>query len=174
MVTTLIGIGILLGVIVLLGLIMPKEMIIEKSISISRSLPEVYDFLKQTKNQDKFSVWNMADPNMKKEHRGSDGSVGFVYAWDSTNKNVGAGEQETKVLEENKRIEYELRFIRPMQNVAKSQFNLTASGGNQTTVMWGFYGPSKFPMNIMSPVFKNMLSKDLEKSLANLKNHLEK
>lgn len=174
MTTTLIVIGIILGVIVLLGLIMPKEMVIEKNITIGKPLPEVYNFLKQTKNQDKFSVWNMADPNMKKEHRGNDGAVGFVYAWDSTDKNVGAGEQETKALEENKRIEYELRFIRPMQSVAKSQFTFNAGTNNQTSVMWGFYGPTKFPMNVMSPIFKNMLAKDLEKSLGNLKTELEK
>jgi lipoprotein signal peptidase len=32
-----------------------------KSIEIGKSSMEVFDYLKITKNQDKFSVWNMAD-----------------------------------------------------------------------------------------------------------------
>ena len=39
---------------------------IEKSIKINKSSGLVFDYLKMTRNQDNFSVWNMADPNMKK------------------------------------------------------------------------------------------------------------
>jgi hypothetical protein len=39
---------------------------IEKSITINKSSGLVFDYLKITRNQDNFSVWNMADPNMKK------------------------------------------------------------------------------------------------------------
>ena len=35
------------------------------------------------------------DPNIKTDFRGTDGTVGFISAWDSNNiKNVGKGEQE--------------------------------------------------------------------------------
>ena len=45
---------------------MAKEMVIEKNVSINKNINEVFSFLKQTKNQDQFSVWNMKDPGMKK------------------------------------------------------------------------------------------------------------
>lgn len=127
-----------------------------------------------TKNQDNFSVWNMADPNMKKSHKGTDGTVGFLYSWDSTMKNVGAGEQEITAIKEGKSIEYAIRFSRPMQNTGKTKFEISNQGDNESTVTWIFDSPSKFPMSLFSPIFKKMLGKDLEKGLINLKNILEK
>jgi hypothetical protein len=147
---------------------------IEKAIDINKSSKLVYEYLKMTKNQDNFSVWNMADPDMKKKYNGSDGTIGFIYSWDSTNKNVGAGEQEITSIDEGKSIEYAIRFFRPMQNTAKSDFKIISKGEEISTVEWIFDSPSKFPMSLFSPIFKKMLGKDLEKGLINLKNILEK
>jgi hypothetical protein len=147
---------------------------IEKSIEIKSNSKLVFDYLKLTKNQDNFSVWNMSDPNMRKTHKGIDGTVGFIYSWDSTMKNVGAGEQETTGIEEGRSIEYTVRFFRPMQNTGKTKFQITSLGENSTSVVWIFDSPSKFPMSILSPIFKKMLGKDLEKGLNNLKVILEK
>lgn len=147
---------------------------IEKSLDINRNSKEVFDYLKITKNQDNFSVWNMSDPSMKKTYQGTDGSVGFIYGWDSTNKNVGAGEQEIKGIDEGKRIDYEIRFFRPMQNTGISGFLINSKGINLTSVVWTFDSPTKFPFSLLSPIFKRMLGKDLEKGLGNLKTLLEK
>jgi hypothetical protein len=147
---------------------------IEKSIEISRSSGEVFDYLKFTRNQDNFSVWNMADPSMKKEYRGTDGTVGYIYRWDSTNRNVGAGEQEITDIDEGKKIEYQLRFERPMKNIGKSCFLINGNGENSTSVIWTFDSPAKFPYSLLAPVFKNMMGKDLEKGLTNLKTILDK
>ena len=148
-------------------------MIIEKSTQIARPLPEVFAYLKQTKNQDNFSVWNMTDPLMNKKYVGNDGTVGFIYCWDSTNKNVGAGEQEITVIEEGKKIGYEVRFFKPMKNTGKVSFLFSPGGNGGTLVTWIFDSPSKFPFSLLSPIFKRMLGKDLEKGLANLKSILE-
>ena len=147
---------------------------IEKSIEIGRSSREVFDYLKYSHNQDNFSVWNMADPSMKKEYRGTDGTVGHIYSWDSTNKNVGAGEQEIIGIDEGKKIGYELRFFRPMRNVGKSYFLINGKGEYSTSVVWTFDSPTKFPYSLLAPVFKKIMGKDLEKGLTNLKTILEK
>ncbi len=145
---------------------------IEKSIDIYRSTEEVFEYLRYTRNQDYFSVWNMKDPGMKKEFKGTDGTVGFIYRWDSTNKNVGSGEQEIIGIDEGKSIAYALRFTRPMQNTGQVKFQV--SGKEKTTsVTWVFDSPAKFPMSLFSPIFKKMLGKDLEKGLNNLKRILE-
>jgi hypothetical protein len=145
-----------------------------KSIDISSSPELVFEYLKVTKNQDNFSVWNMTDPEMKKEYRGLDGTMGFTYCWDSTNKNVGAGEQEIINIENGKSITYAIRFFRPMQNRGISKFEITNKGDHASSVAWIFDSPSKFPMSLFSPIFKIMLGKDLEKGLLNLKKILEK
>jgi hypothetical protein len=147
---------------------------IEKSIDIRRKGSEVFSYLKLTKNQDNFSVWNMADPGMKKESHGTDGTEGFVYSWDSVNKNVGAGEQETKAIVDGKSIEFEVRFFRPMKNTAKVHFLIDKKSENATGVTWIFDSPSKFPYSLIAPIFKKMLGRDLEKGLINLKGILEK
>lgn len=146
---------------------------IEKSVEINKNSAMVFDYLKITGNQDYFSVWNMTDPNMKKHYQGKDGTIGFIYRWDSTIKNVGAGEQEITGIEEGKSIEYSVRFFRPMQNIAKINFQITRVAENNTVVNWIFDSPSKFPMSLLSPIFKKMLGKDLEKGLTNLKKILE-
>src|SRR3954465_7236747 len=141
---------------------MAKEMIIEKKVSINRNTKEVFDFLKETKNQDKFSIWNMKDPAMKKDYAGIDGTKGFVYSWDSKDKNVGAGSQEITNINEGNRIDYAMRFIRPMQNTATASFVLNKIDQNTTSVMWTFQSPTKFPMSLFTPIFKKMLGKQLD------------
>lgn len=153
---------------------MAKEMFIEKSVTINKDVHEVFEFLKQTKNQDKFSVWNMKDPNMNKIYNGVDGTEGFIYAWDSKDKNVGAGEQEIKRLSEDNRIDYEIRFKRPMQNTAQSAFIIDKLHENSTSVKWTFASPTKFPMSLLAPLFKKMLGKQIDQGLQNLKEVMEK
>jgi hypothetical protein len=175
MTTVLIVIVVFVAVILIAALFAGKKMVIERSVIIEKSLVEVFDYLKLVRNQDNFSVWNMTDPNMNKDYKGTDGEVGYIYSWDSpTNKNVGAGQQEILSIEEGKSIQYEIRFHRPMKNVAKSGFVFEKLSENQTRVLWGFYSPAVFPMNIMKGVMEKMLGKDIEKSLGNLKNLLEK
>lgn len=148
-------------------------MVIEKSVIISKPLSEVFAFLQMARNQDKFSVWNMTDPNQKVSTSGTDGTVGYIYSWDSENKNVGAGAQEITAIIPDKEITYELRFERPMKNTANAAFKLEESAPGQTKVSWNFVGETKFPMSLFAFIFKNMLGKDLAKSLENLKALLE-
>ncbi len=44
----------------------------------------------------------MTDPLMKKQFKGTDGTVGFLYAWDSQNNEVGKGEQEIERIKDGK------------------------------------------------------------------------
>ncbi len=172
--TIIIIIAIIIAILILIALLTGKDMIIERETTINKPVSEVFEYLKQTRNQDSFSTWNMTDPSMNKTYVGTDGEIGFVYKWDSTNKNVGAGEQKIIAIENNKYIEYEIVFSRPMQNVAISKFVLIPVTANETVVMWGFYSGTKLPMRLFKAIFVKMLGKDIEKSLQNLKNIFEK
>ena len=116
----------------------------------------------------------MADPNMKKEFKGTDGNIGFVYAWDSENKNVGKGEQEIIKLIEGERVDAEIRFIKPFEGIATTSMSIEQVSENQVKVAWVMNGRNKYPMNLMTPFIDNLLGKDLGLSLTNLKNILEK
>ncbi len=81
------------------------------------------------------------DPQMSKTFEGQDGQVGFVSAWNSTNKEVGSGEQEIISIEEGKRINYELRFFEPFESTENAYMIAESIDSNQTKVNLGFRRP---------------------------------
>jgi len=125
------------------------------------------------KNQDHYSKWVMADPTMKKDFKGVDGEVGFIYAWDSQDKNVGKGEQEIVNLIDGQQVEAQIRFIRPFENVATTTLTTEAEPGGGTLVTWRMQGNNDYPMNLMNLFMDKLLGNDLHLSLNNLKNILE-
>ena len=153
---------------------MAKEMIVEQSVIINQPKQKVYDYLKFCKNQEYFSVWKMGDPNKQTTATGVDGTEGFVYTWDSSVKNVGAGSQKIIRLVEGESIEYVINFLRPMKNIGNAGFIIESLDQNQSKVTWDFKCPTKFPMSLFTSIFRKMLGKDLAKSLQNLKAILEK
>ena len=173
--TIVITIACILALILTFAAIGNKQLNIESSIVVNKPTDEVFSTIRLLRNHDHFNMWMMMDPDMKKEFRGNDGEVGFVYAWDSTNqRNVGAGEQKIVSIEVNRSIAYELKFIRPMQDVAAVTMQTNTLADGNTQVSWGFNSTMKFPMNIMKLLMKKMLSKSLDQSLNNLKNLIER
>lgn len=152
------------------------DFIIEKEIIINKPREEVFNYIKYLKNQMNFNKWTMTDPNQKTEYTGTDGSVGFVTAWDSTMKNVGKGEQEIIKITEGERIDYALRFKKPFENNASAYLTTTSLSNTQTKVSWAFVGTRNYSNKIFHFLFNlsKMLGKDLQVSLTNLKNLLEK
>jgi hypothetical protein len=144
-----------------------------REIVINVPLQTAFDYLKQIKNQDNFNKWIMVDPDMKKEFKGTDGNVGFIYAWNG-NKEAGEGEQEIKAITEGKNIEMEIRFVRPFAGIAHANMTTESLSGNQTKVSWTTASEMKYPLNIMLPLIVKMLEKDMGTSLTTLKNILEK
>ena len=69
---------------------------------------EVYDYLKFLNNMKYYNKWVMADPNAKMTTKGTDGTVGFISAWDSENKQVGKGEEEIIKLVDGESIDFEI------------------------------------------------------------------
>ena len=170
---------IVIGLVVLLlviALFTQKSYTIAREAIVKRAKSEVFNYVKYLKNQDFYSKWVMQDPDMNKSYAGTDGTPGFVYAWDSNDKNTGKGEQEIKRIVEGEQIGTELRFERPFKNVAQALLTASDLGGNQTRVKWEFSSTMKYPMNVMLLFinFDKLLGKDMEESLSRLKGILEK
>lgn len=169
---------IVLGVIATLliaGLFIPKGMKSTREIIINKPTAEVFNYIKQLKNQQNYSKWATMDPNIKNEFRGTDGTIGFVNSWEG-NKKVGQGEQEIKGIIEGKQLTTELRFIKPFKSVAKSTINTSSVTDTSTKVSWGFEGQMNYPLNVMK-LFMSMeksIGDDFSIGLANLKAVLEK
>ena len=172
----LIGLVVLFVLTLVIGIFVKKEYTVERTITINKPKQEVFDYIKSLKNQNNFSVWAQRDPNIKQEFHGTDGTVGFISSWDSDKKDVGKGEQEITKIDEGNRIDFALRFIKPMEGNATAYMTTEQTAEAQTNVKWAFEGKMGYPMNTML-LFMNMdkmLGPDLEQGLANLKTILEK
>ena len=172
----LLVIGILIAIPLVSALFMNKDYAVEREVVINKPVDNVFGYVKYLKNQDSYSRWAQMDPAMKKDFRGTDGQPGAVSSWNSQMDDVGQGEQEIKAIEDNKRIDYEIRFIRPMESTEQAYISTDAVSQNQTRVKWGFKGSMPYPFNFMGAFmnFDEMIGKDLETGLVNLKTLLEK
>lgn len=175
--TFLLIVLIIVGIIALLliiALIAPKWFSVSRDITINRPRMEVFDYARMIRNQEKYSVWVMRDPNVQIVYTGTDGTVGAMSSWVSDNKNVGIGEQEIKKIREGENIDVEIRFKKPFESIGYGSTTLSDAGQGATKVVSGFSCKSKYPFNIMNFMMDKMLGKDMMQNLQNMKNNLEK
>ena len=166
---------ILAGIIALLlfiALFIKKEHYVRRDIIINAPRQKVFDYVRMLKNQDKFNKHAMEGPDRKREYKGTDGTVGFIYSW-SGNKKAGVGEKEIKNIVEGRRMEAEIRFVKPMAATANIIMETESLSDDQTKVSWTNSGVLNYPLNIMVPMMEKMLPKDMDESLSTLKNILE-
>lgn len=162
----------IIALLLIMAVFMKKDHYVKREIIINAPLPKVFDFLKHLKNQDKFNKWAKADPDRNWEYKGTDGTVGFIISWNG-NKDVGEGEKEITNIIEGKRIETQIRFVRPMKTNADVIMETEAISDNQTKVSMSNAGTLSYPMNLMIPIVEKMFPKDMDISLATLKSILE-
>jgi uncharacterized protein YndB with AHSA1/START domain len=166
----------IIALVLIIALFVKKDYAVEREVTINKPKAEVFNYIKYLKNQDHYSKWNQIDPAMDKKYQGTDGTVGFIYFWDSKMKEAGKGEQEIKNIQEGERIDFEVRFKKPFESVAPVYMITESADDNQTKVKWGFKGRMPYPMNIMQLFMDlpGMIGNDLQTGLDNLKNILEK
>lgn len=148
---------------------------VERQVVINKPKSEVFSYIKYLKNQNEYSVWAKIDPNMKPTFKGVDGTVGFISAWESDNKNVGKGEQEIVSIKEGEKVETVIRFKVPFESEDRGYMTTVAIDSTQTKVIWGFNGKMKYPMNLFLLLtdVNGSIGADLSKGLNNLKAILE-
>jgi hypothetical protein len=156
-----------------MALLMKKELYVKCDIVINVSNQKAYNFLKMLNNQDKFNKWAKADANREWAYKGTDGAIGYVISWKGNN-DAGEGEKEIMNLVEEKRIETEIRFVKPMKITSKIIMETEALSANSTKVALINSGKMNYPMNLFIPVAEKKFPKDMNESLESLKQILEK
>jgi hypothetical protein len=143
---------------------------------IDRPVDQVYDYIKLNANQHSYSKWLSLDPNTNIELKGApDGTPGAILAFSSNDRKAGTGEWETKRLQENERIDFELRFLKPFEFTANGSFTTESIPGERTKITWVYNSGMDWPMNFML-LFLNMdqlVGNDIQASLVSLKHKLE-
>ncbi len=175
LITILIILGSLIVLFLIAGFLLPKNFRVVRETIINKPKQEVFDYVKLIRNQEKYSVWVMKDPDVNIVYTGTDGTVGFKSSWTSDDKNVGIGEQEIIKIKEGESLEVEIRFKKPFVATNYGITEVSNAGNGQTKVTSIFYGGCTFPMNVMIHLMMaKMVGKDMQKNLANLKANLEK
>ncbi len=98
----LIAVAILIAIPLLGALFVRKTFTVEREVTINKSKPEVFHYLKHLKNHESFTKWAALDPNMKKDYRGEDGTVGLLrFGKVKTRKSVRANKKSSKLWKAN-------------------------------------------------------------------------
>lgn len=167
----LIVIVVMIAIPLIVALFIPKTFTSESEIVINQPKEQVYDYVRHLKNMDEYAIWNLKDPDMKKDYEGEDGTVGFIAHWDSENNEVGKGNQKITNIVENEQVESEIRFDGWDDPMISTLLLEPAENENQTRVRWTSTGTMPYPFNIMSLFYD--AEEDMNESLENLKNVLE-
>lgn len=172
-IVTVLGILVLASVILLIAA--PKNVVIEREIVINRPVANVFAYVRSLKNQDVYNPWFEQDPQVVREHLGPDGEVGNILKWKG-NKDVGVGEQEILSIRENERIDSQLRFKEPMQDINPGWLVTEALGDQQTRLKWGMRSELRTGVNVIYLLLniKGTIEKDFDRGLAKIKTELEK
>jgi hypothetical protein len=172
-ITLLLVVAGIIALLLIIALFMKKEHYVKREIIINAPRQKVFDYIRLLKNQDEFNKNAMAGPDRKREFKGTDGTIGYIYAW-SGDKNAGVGEKEIKNIIEGRSIEMEIRFVKPMKVSANIIMETASLSDDRTKVTWSNAGTLNYPVNIMIPMMEKHVVKDMDSSLSMLKNILEK
>src|SRR5256885_4477060 len=156
-ITILLVVTSIIALLLIIALFMKNSHYVKREIIIHAPRQKVFDYIKLLKNQDEFNKHAMDAPNRKEEFKGTDGTVGYIYSW-SGDKKAGVGEKEIKNIIEGKRIETEIRFVKPMAVTSYVIMETESLSGNQTKVTWRNAGTLKYPLNIIIPMFEETFS----------------
>src|SRR5436190_24385219 len=118
-ITILLIITSIIALLLIIALFAKKGYSIQRETVINAPVQKVFDYIRFLRNWDNFNERAVADPGRKTEFKGTDGTAGFIYAW-SGNSKVGEGEKEIKSISDGKKIETEIRFIRPFAVTGQS------------------------------------------------------
>lgn len=146
---------------------------VEREIVVERPPAEVFAYVRLLKNQVKWNKWGSLDPDMKKSWRGEDGTPGAVYAWESKNPNVGAGELEIKAVDEGKRIDYEIRMREPFASTDPLVTTIEPAGEGRTKVKSIYRGKMGYPTNLLCFLVEDVIGDAMSEGFVKLKGLLE-
>ena len=81
LVTILLILAGIIALLLMIALFMKKEHYVRREIIINAPRQKVFDYIRLLKNQDKFNKHAMEGPDRKREYKGTDGTVGFIYSF---------------------------------------------------------------------------------------------
>ena len=167
--------AIAIAVVLILAATKPDTFTVQRAAVVKAPPEKIFPLINDFHQWGTWSPWEGKDPGMKRTHSGMASGRGAVYAWDG-NKNVGSGRMEILDTSSPSKIVIKLDFLKPFEAHNTAEFTMLPQGDGATNISWVMHGPAPF-MSKMMQVFMNidnMVGKDFEIGLSNLKKLTEK
>jgi carbon monoxide dehydrogenase subunit G len=152
----------------------PNDMRVERKISIKAAPEKIFPYINDFHQWAVWSPYEKIDPSMQRTHSGPQSGVGAVYGWSGTGK-AGVGRMEITSTTPASQINIKLDFEKPFAGHFTTLYTFVPQGDN-TEVTWAMFGPAAYISKVMGIFFNmdNMIGRDFETGLANLKTVAEK
>ncbi|WP_198086148.1 SRPBCC family protein [Variovorax sp. E3] len=152
----------------------PDNFRVERTARINAPAEKIFPLIDDFHRWGTWSPYEKLDPDMQRSFGGSASGKGATYAWESKGK-AGAGRMEITESTPASKVAIKLDFTQPMEGHNVAEFTLQPQEG-ATQVTWSMHGPSPYIAKLMGIFFNmdQMIGKDFEAGLANLKTATEK
>jgi len=152
----------------------PDTFRVERAVSINAPPERIFPLVNDFHSWGSWSPYEHRDPAMKRTYSGAPSGKGAVYEWDG-DSNVGQGRMEITETSPPAAVTIKLDFLEPFEGHNTAAFTLQPRG-DSTYVTWAMYGPNTYTGKVISVFLDvdNMVGKDFETGLANLKTAAEK
>jgi uncharacterized protein YndB with AHSA1/START domain len=166
--------AIAIAAILVLAATKPNTLRVQRAIDIKAPAEKIFPLISDFHQWRSWSPYETKDPAMKRTYSGTDSGKGAAYAWDG-NKNVGSGRMEILETSAPQKIVIKLDFFTPFEGHNTAEFTMLPQGDG-THVTWVMHGPARFVTKLIQVFMNldNMIGKDFEAGLANLKTITEK
>lgn len=166
--------AIVIAAILVFALTKPGTLRVQRTIDIKAPADRIFPLISDFHQWRNWSPYETKDPAMKRSYDGTDSGKGAVYAWDG-DKNVGSGRMEILEASVPSKIVIKLDFFAPFEAHNTAEFTMLPQG-NTTHLSWVMHGPANFMSKLMQVFINldNMIGRDFEVGLANLKTLTEK
>jgi effector-binding domain-containing protein len=142
----------------------------ERSTIIKKPVEEVYPIVADFNTWQKWSPWICQEPDCPVNIKGQPGEVGHYQEWNG--KRIGTGNMKLTRVNYNKRLDYELSFVKPWKSTAKVVFEFQ-NHGKGIEVVWRMEGTLPFFLFFMRKKMSAWVGSDYQRGLSMLKDELE-
>lgn len=151
-----------------------KEYDVSRTVVINRPREEVFNFVRQLKNQPLWNPWFQRDTNAVMKYKGEDGKVGANFYWKGNSK-AGEGIQRIVKAKQGRVFESKILFVKPVKVSALTYIGVKEMETEKTKMVWGTKGHLPFPLTIISIFYstEKALGENFDKGLKDLKKLLE-
>ena len=163
-----------IAIVLVLAMTKPDRFSVQRATSIRAPADSIFPLINDFHRWGTWSPYENKDPAMKRTYSGAESGKGAVYAWEGNN-NVGSGRMEILDTRAPSKIVIKLDFFRPFEGHNTAEFTMLPQG-DATHLTWLMHGPAPFMSRLMQVFMNidNMIGKDFEVGLANLKKLAEK